>query len=729
VLSSFVLTAGVCAGALAQAPPRESNVAASGNSGGCSAGSARDVQRLRTGAAKPANGGSAPSPSPQSKASPVPQAQTESDRPAVSGSTGGVVTTTSITSDALQSSSSQSTYDALKHVPGVAPADPRGGATADALQIRGIKLSATTSYRLDGGLPIVNTIALPIEDKCRIEALKGAGALEFGVASPAGIVNYVLKRAGTVPATSLTITGNGYGQAFEALDVGRRFGGAKQFGVRVNLATGEYGSFVKGAGGTRYLETVTADWNASARAGFQLDYEQFGVDTIEQSALLELKAVKGVIPLPRIPDPTRLLSGAWARSVGTGRNVALRGAYDLGGGWSASAEWGRSDVRRPERNLSLIGNYDVTTGQGKETVMFVRDQRMVNMYENLAVKQRTERGAFSNEITLGVNRNERDFNNPQNKSVVLNQNIFDPVRLAAPAPPAGAITYLPNDSRDVGYYVQDALRLFDRLRVFGGVRRIGYVSESHVTGTAVDRSTTSFLAPAAGVVYDASRSVAVYASYLKSLEETGQAPVTSANAFHVLPPAPATQREVGIRATARRASATLGYFTIDKGNATIDPVTNVYAVNGTVAFAGLESTLSVTVSPRLTVNAGGQIMRAAQRSQRDPSIDGKLPENTPNVSDNVGIVYRPSFAKDLTLNTGMLFIGRRQLNPQNQGTIPGVYTNTFGANWVTRVNEHRLAFNLNCTNLFDKRYYSAAVNGALGIGNPRTVTLSTRLDL
>lgn len=714
MLSSVTLAAAVCAGARAEtAPPREPNAAASANSGGCRTGSAR----------------AAPSASPRPNASAAPQAQTESDRPAVSGAASGVVTTTSIASDALQSSNTQSTYDALKHVPGVAPADPRGGATADALQIRGIKLSATTSYRLDGGLPIVNTIALPVEDKCRIEALKGAGALEFGVASPAGIVNYVLKRAGPVPATSLTITGNGYGQAFVAFDAGRTFGAAKRFGVRVNLASGEYGSFVHGAGGTRYLETVTADWTPSPRATLQVDYEQFGVDTIEQSALLELKPVNGVIPLPKVPDPTRLLSGPWARSVGTGRNVSLRSAYDLGGGWSAVAEWGRSDGRRPERNLSLIGNYDVTTGQGKETVMFVRDQQMVNVYENLAVSQRTDHGAFSNAVTLGVNRNERDFNNPQNKSVVLNQNIVNPVTLAAPAPPAGAITYLPNDSHDVDYYVEDALTVFGRLHVFGGVRQLSYVSESHVTSTSVDRSTTPFLAPAAGVVYDASRNVSVYASYLKSLEETGQAPVTSANAFHVLPPAPASQRELGVRARTRRGSATVGYFTIDKGNATIDPVTNVYAVNGTVAFQGVESTLSFAVSRRLTLNAGGQIMRAAQHSGRDPSIDGKLPENTPNVSDNVGVVYRPSFATGLALNAGMLFIGRRQVNPQNQGTIPGVYVDTLGANWATRVNEHRLAFNLNCTNLFDKRYYSAAVNGALGVGNPRTITLSTRLDI
>jgi iron complex outermembrane recepter protein len=717
LVMTLALVSGTCTAAQAQTAAQ---AACSGGRVATRADRAKRTAASPTAAPQAANGTAAAA-APRS-------AQAEADQPTAAVDKGGVVTKTSITSDALQSSTSQNTYDAIKNVPGVAPADARGGAVADALQIRGIKLSSTTSYRLDGGLPIVNNISLPIEDKCRIEALKGAGALEFGVASPAGIINYVLKRATAVPVTSITLGGSGYGQLVGAADIGRRFGSNNQYGVRVNLAGGEFGSFVRGAGGTRYLAALAGDWNPSDRMTVQLDYEQFGIDVIEQSALLELKAVKNNVPLPRVPDPTKLLSGPWATSLGVGQNVLLRGEYKLAGGFSLVGEIGRSEGNRPERNLSQIGNYDIKTGLGKETVTLVKDQETVNRYANVQLKNRFESKTFSNDFTFGVNRNERDFNNPQNKSVTYSQNIYNPMTLAAP-PAAQVGVTLPNDSHDLDYYFSDTMR-FDRLRVFGGVRQISYESDAHLQNGTTTRTTTPVLAPAIGATYDLTGGVAVYASYVKSLEETGQAPANSANAFQVLAPARATQKEIGFRATrVRGISATLGYFAIDKGNATIDPVTNIDALNGTIAFQGLEGTLSTNLSPRLALNLGGQVMRATQHSPRDPSIDNKVPENIPNVSDNIGLAFKPAFLPGLTLTTGMLFIGSRQVNPQDQGTLPSVTTNSLGANYVARIAGHRYAFNANCTNLLNKRYFSSAVNGALGIGAPRTITFTTRLEI
>ncbi|MDB5026421.1 MAG: TonB-dependent siderophore receptor [Candidatus Eremiobacteraeota bacterium] len=707
---------GAQAQALQPAPKAPSKAAAGPASGGCAA-PAQARRSARPVAAGPGAAQDKPQPAPE-----VNRVRADSDK-------GGAATKTTIASDALQSSNSQNTYDAIKNVPGVAPADARGGSTADSLQIRGIKLSSTTSYRLDGGLPIVNNINLPIEDKCRIEALKGAGALEFGIASPAGIINYVFKRAGAVPNASIALSTNGYGQAVQAIDVGRRFGTSNQFGARINLAGGEIGSFVHGAGGTRYLAAFAGDWNASNRASLQLDYEEFGIDVVEQAALLELKPVNGRIPIPRIPDPSKLLSGSWARSIGVGRNVFVRGEYAFDGGLTFMAEAGRSEGRRPQRNLTQIGSYDLVTGQGKLTGTLVQDQDTVNVYHNVQVKHRSQSRAFANEFTFGVNRNERDFNNPQNPTVTYNQNLYDPVTLPAPVAPAGRV-YQPNNSHDLDYYFSDTLHVADRLHIFGGLRQIQYQSDAHLAKGAVSQTNTSTLAPGAGLIYDVSRQVSLYASYVASLEETGQAPVNSVNAFQVLPPARATQREVGIRATGiRGVSGTLGYFTVDRGNATIDQATNVYALNGTTTYQGLEATANVRLHPRLSLNAGGQLMRAVQNAAGDPTINGKPPENTPNFSDNVSLSYRPAFARGLTLNGGMLYIGKRQINPQNQGMIPGVTTSTFGAAYLSRPGDHRFSFNLTCTNLFDKRYYSSAVNGALGVGPPRTVTLSTRLEL
>ena len=56
------------------------------------------------------------------------------------------------------------------------------------ITIRGIDVENRTNYRLNGMLPIVNLIDLPLEDKDRVEVLKGASALYYGLTTPGGIV-------------------------------------------------------------------------------------------------------------------------------------------------------------------------------------------------------------------------------------------------------------------------------------------------------------------------------------------------------------------------------------------------------------------------------------------------------------------------------------------------------------------------------------------------------------
>src|SRR5262249_57979177 len=95
----------------------------------------------------------------------------------------------------LEESAQEGYSEAIKNVAGVAPANSKGSAN-DSVYIRGIKLNLFSNYRLNGGLPTAGVLTSPTENKERVEALKGANALMFGVASPAGIINLVTKRAG-----------------------------------------------------------------------------------------------------------------------------------------------------------------------------------------------------------------------------------------------------------------------------------------------------------------------------------------------------------------------------------------------------------------------------------------------------------------------------------------------------------------------------------------------------
>ncbi|WP_342617114.1 TonB-dependent receptor plug domain-containing protein [Rhodoferax sp. GW822-FHT02A01] len=125
--------------------------------------------------------------------------------------------------------------DAVKNVAGVASNNGAGSANAS-VKFRGIQLGLYTNYRLNGGLAITNVITIPTEDKEKIEALKGANALMFGLASPAGIINLLTKRPADKDISSVSMSGNGFGQLGASADISRKFGEEKQFGLRVNAS-------------------------------------------------------------------------------------------------------------------------------------------------------------------------------------------------------------------------------------------------------------------------------------------------------------------------------------------------------------------------------------------------------------------------------------------------------------------------------------------------------------
>src|SRR5258706_6622247 len=84
-------------------------------------------------------------------------------------------------------------------------------------------VSRSTTVYLNGVLPIDNNIWMPMEDKERVEVLKGASALYYGFAVPAGVVNMVTQRAGSEPGTRVALLG----------DTNRSIGAHADIGCRV----------------------------------------------------------------------------------------------------------------------------------------------------------------------------------------------------------------------------------------------------------------------------------------------------------------------------------------------------------------------------------------------------------------------------------------------------------------------------------------------------------------
>ena len=186
-----------------------------------------------------------------------------------------------VSQELMKSQAVAGLFDALRNTAGVSRSQS-SGAVADNVTIRGITVENRTSVRLNGSLPIINLVDLPLENKERVEVLKGVGALYYGYAPPSGIINLVTKRADRNVA-DFTAVMNEHAGAQAIADVGHRFG--DNFGLRFNGSAGVVEPGIRRFSGDRYVAALAADLAVSEALGFRLDVEHVHKDVTEPATI------------------------------------------------------------------------------------------------------------------------------------------------------------------------------------------------------------------------------------------------------------------------------------------------------------------------------------------------------------------------------------------------------------------------------------------------------------
>jgi iron complex outermembrane receptor protein len=170
----------------------------------------------------------------------------------------------------MQDLSIRSTTDAVRFDASVSDAYNAVG-YAEQFSIRGFALDNNYNYRKDS-FAIPGDTQIPLENKERIEILKGLAGLTAGIAAPGGIVNYVTKRPTDKPLRSSTVEVSERGTLYGTADIGGRFED-RRFGYRINAAAADLHSYVRGADGERQFVSGAFDWQITPDALLQLDMD------------------------------------------------------------------------------------------------------------------------------------------------------------------------------------------------------------------------------------------------------------------------------------------------------------------------------------------------------------------------------------------------------------------------------------------------------------------------
>ncbi|HET7061129.1 MAG TPA: TonB-dependent siderophore receptor [Nitrosospira sp.] len=625
-----------------------------------------------------------------------------------------------ITREVLDAQATTGLFGALRNTAGVTRSQ-LNGSTYDNISIRGILVENRSNYRLNGSLPVINLIDIPMENKERVEVLKGASSLYYGFVPPSGIVNMVTKRAGKDPVTNLSMLLNQYGGANMHIDVGRRFGDQQQFGARINLLVGREDIGIHNFSGYRALTSGAFDWRVNDKLSFKFDVEHYRKEVSEQAAIQAPAAVNGVITLPDVPDNRLNLAGEWQKYDAEATNLLLRGDYAINDNWGLLFEVGKARTTR-DRNFSQFQNYNLVTGQGTLRTFFNRGQEFDNENVRAELFGRLPGKWITHEASVGFTGNERSQDPRTSSSVDIPQNLYNPIDIAKRSP---TVPFRSNSSKitDFGFYLFDRVFIGDKLQAMLGVRGSFYESVAATTHFKADS-----VNPALSLLYKPLPNISIYGSYLEGVEESGQAPANRANAGQLLAPALSTQKEIGIKAVvAQGILLQVAAFDIKRASTTVDSA-NRFVLNGMAQYRGIELAASGEITKQLSVIASALFMDARQLNRANAETFDQIPDNTPERTASMFAEYRLQSIPGLALSSGVYYVGRRPVNNANQAFVDDYVLLSLGARYASRVAGKRTTIQAFLDNATNEDYWSTAGNGLLGVGPPILLKIAGRVE-
>ena len=601
---------------------------------------------------------------------------------------------------------------------------------AEQFSIRGFDLDNASSYRKDG-IAISGDTQIPLENKERIEILKGLAGLTAGVATPGGIMNYVTKRPTNTPLRSVTVEARERGTLYGAIDLGGRFND-KRFGYRVNAAGESLHSYVNGADGARTFVSGALDWQITPQALVQLD-----MDYQHKSQLTApgYQLIRGVA-LPVNVSPKMMLNDQpWAKPVDTKTsNVGLRFEYQFNDAWKATLSANKHSFKRDDftafpygcsnegdgyyPGYCSNGDYDVYDYQS------VGERK--NPFGSQALLQgKFATGALTHELTVGASNFDRsDYFGKYVYDYAGSSNIYhNEIVSPAPGNPTTGPVKEQRTDNERAFFAQDIMSLSQQFKVHAGMR---YVQVKRDGAGDWD-----FVLPSVALVYTPNQNWMAYGSVSHGLQHGGVAPKRTTNQFTVLNPGRSKQVELGVKgALGESLSVTAALFQIQNGLEYTNAV-KTFVRNGQQVHRGLELGAQGKAGRNLNYSVSLMALNMKQEGTGNLSLDGKRPPDVAPFKSTTVLEYLVPAIAGLKVNGVWQYSGRKAFDNENTVFVPGYHVFGLGAAYATQLAGVKSTVRATVDNVTDKFYWrdvTPQLGGYLIPGAPRTLKVSAQFD-
>jgi len=631
---------------------------------------------------------------------------------------------TSYTAEFLENQQARTLADAVQSDASVRLTSPAGGIT-DEFSIRGFPV-ASPDIAFNGVYGATPYLRTPIEALDRVDVLKGPNALLNGVApsgAVGGSINVVPKRASNEPLTRITETYLSDSQFKTHLDIGRRFGESKEFGIRFNGAYSDGDTAVDHQARRLSLGSLGLDYRGT-RLRASLDVTR-QIDTTQAPGRWVLFSTKD-IPAPPSAK-TNLLPDGYANLRDSFALAQVE--YDLSDDVTAFAGFGSNDSQFDQ----LVGDPDSTDARGNyKAAYYYRKGSRSNRASNLGLQARLRTGSVEHALSASINTLVWKHWLSASFGPSVSSNLYDVV--SPPLPASGVAVALPRGSATL-----TGTAIADRL-TFAGGRFIAILGLRHqqidsrafsaATGLQTTHYDKSAVTPALGLVYKPATNLSVYGNYIEGLGLGDTAPAAAANHDEQFSPARSKQIEAGVKWELGGWTTTASVFQITRPASGTNPATKLFSVDGEQRNRGLELNAFGEPAGGVRVLGGAAFTDGVLTRTADGINDGKTAPGVPKLQVNAGAEWDVPGAQGLTVSGRLIHTARQYIDSGETQSIPHWTRVDAGLRYRTTLNGYPVVLRGNVENLFDRNYWAGQwTGGYVYQGAPRTVALSVSFDL
>lgn len=474
-----------------------------------------------------------------------------------------------ITAAQILEQSSPNLQEALRYAPGVRNElygiDNRGdwvslrGSEESTIFLDGMRLPLTGWY----GVVRVEPYAYE-----RIDVLRGPSSIIAGANDPGGVVNLVSKRPTPDAFGELALQIGNDDLRQVGFDSGGSLNDSGTLLYRFVAVGKESDTQVDFADEERALLAPSLTWHFSEAGSFTTHAEYQYDRSKNTNAFLGLEGT--LYPAPNGPIPRDVFIGEpdWDTYGGTRYRLGYALEMNIAGDWQLRHNLRHDDVEGLMESMYAAwwdGFLDVNgdpdpSGRYLGRPWYIYDDSSRVTTTDLLIEGFLESGAVEHTLLFGADGMLHDSSQTSASGTGTPLNVYAPVYGTFARPSITSETPDENEIRRIGIFIQDQMKIAERLNVRAGLRRD--VVRNAVIGGELEKDWAT--SANVGVVYEVIPGLAPYASYSESFN-----PVSGVDGDgRGYKPKRAKQLEGGVKWESQSLplQATLSYYTLEEKN-------------------------------------------------------------------------------------------------------------------------------------------------------------------